>query len=33
MNTYTTISIMLVCKFVYAEALFDFMGWLEKNTL
>ena len=32
MNTHVTISIMLVCQFVYAEVLFDFKGWLEKNT-
>ena len=31
MNTHATISIMLVCQSVYAEALFDFKGWLEKT--
>ena len=30
MNTNATISVMLVCQFVYAEPLFDFEGWLEK---
>ena len=32
MNTHATISVMLVCEFVYAEELLDFKGWLE-NTL
>lgn len=27
-NTLVT-SVMLLCRFVYAEALFDFQGWLE----
>ena len=31
MNTHATISCMLLCWFVYAEALFDFEGRLEKT--
>ena len=31
MNTNATISVMLVCQFVYAETLFDFEGWVEKT--
>ena len=30
MNTHATIPVMLVCQFVYAEALFYFEGELEK---
>ena len=29
MTIHTLISVMLVCKFVYDEALFDFEAWLE----
>ena len=31
MDTHATISVLLVCQFVYAEALLDFKGWLEKT--
>ena len=31
-NTRVTISVMLLCQFVYAEALFDFEGVLENST-
>ena len=31
MNTQATIPAMLVCRFVYAEALLDFDKWLEKT--
>ena len=31
MNTYAIISVMLVCRFVYAKTLLDFKGWLEKT--
>ena len=30
MNTYVTISVLLLCSFVYTEVLFDFEGWFEK---
>ena len=31
-NTRVNISVMLLCQFVYAEALFDFEGVLENST-
>ena len=31
MNRYAIISVMLVCRFVYAKTLLDFEGWLEKT--
>ena len=31
LNTYAIISVMLVCRFVYAKTLLDFEGWLEKT--
>ena len=30
MNTYVTISVLLLCSFAYTEVLFDFEGWFEK---
>ena len=32
-STHATIFVKLVCQFIYAEALFDFEGWLKKHFI